>query len=129
MGVKVGAALRAALDHDEVTLERRIIGGLQDRSGANCDQRCAAGRGHVEAFVDPPAGTWGPEPADEATYAVGAVNREGVAVESRAGERAQSAAGRSDPNPVAAGTDQSPAAVEAVPGAPVPATGAQRPGE
>jgi hypothetical protein len=81
VGVEVAAALPFAVDQDVVAVEDRVIAGAQDAAIGDRDQLGAAGGDDVEALVGAAAGARRAELADRAADAVGALDREDVAVE------------------------------------------------
>jgi hypothetical protein len=80
VGVEVGAVLAFAVDQQVVAVENRVIAAAQDFAAPDCHQRGIAGGDDVEALMGAAATAGGAEFADWATGAVGALNREDVAV-------------------------------------------------
>jgi hypothetical protein len=80
VGIEVGAVLGFAVDQEIVAVEDRVIAGLKDLAVADHDQRRVAGGEDVEALVGAPAAAGSAEFADRAAGAVGALDREDVAV-------------------------------------------------
>jgi hypothetical protein len=88
VGVEVAAVLVFAVDQDVVAIEDRVEADPAHAAVANRDEPGAAGRGDVEAFVDATAAAGRVELADRAADAVGALDREDVAVEGQAADGA-----------------------------------------
>jgi hypothetical protein len=84
VGVEVAAVLAFAVDQQVIAVEGRFIAVAQDPAVADRDQRRAAGGDDVEALVGTAAIAGGAEFADRAAGAVGALDREDVAVEGEA---------------------------------------------
>ncbi len=80
VGVEVGAVLAFAVDQQVVAVEDRVVAGSQDLAAADRDQRRIAGGDDVKALVGAPTAARGAEFADRAAAAVGALDREDVAV-------------------------------------------------
>ena len=80
VGVEVGAVLAFAVDQQVVAVEDRVVAAAQDSATADRDQRRVAGGEDVEALVGAAAAAGGAELADRAAAAVGALDREDVAV-------------------------------------------------
>jgi hypothetical protein len=68
------------VDQQVVAVEDRVIAARQDLAASHRDQRRVAGGDDVKALVGAPAAARGAEFADRATAAVGALDREDVAV-------------------------------------------------
>jgi hypothetical protein len=84
VGIEVGAILAFAVDQQVVAVEDRVIVAAQDPAVSHRDQRRVAGGDDVKALVGAAAAARGAEFADRAAGAVGALDREDVAVVSDA---------------------------------------------
>ncbi len=85
--VEVAAALTFAVDQQKVAVENRVIAVPQDPAVAGRDQLGAAAGGDVEPFVGAAAVARDAEFADRAPDPVRPLDREDVAVVSRAARR------------------------------------------
>ena len=72
--------LAFAVDQQVVAVEDRVVAAAAALAVADRDQRRAAGRGDVEAFVDAPAAARRVEFTDRAAHPVRSLDREDVAV-------------------------------------------------
>lgn len=80
VGVEVGPILAFAVDQQVVAVEDRVVAAAQDAAVADRDQLGTADGDDVEALVGAAAGARCPEFADRPARAVGALDREDVAV-------------------------------------------------
>jgi hypothetical protein len=80
VGVEVAALLAFAVDQQVPAVEDRVVAAAQDAAIADGDQRGAAGRGDIEAFMDATAAARRVVGADRAAGSVRSLDREDVAV-------------------------------------------------